>query len=92
MTDEQWNLICDYMDLKLDNNYYIDKRRVCHFLNDGNDMVIAMNIINHKEEWENFFDYVKNRCDCPCETDTIPWLMQPENFFKLMGVWLEVYK
>jgi len=59
-----------------------------HPLN-ANNMVSAMKKISSKKEWNDFvqFSFLRFRPDAG--KDFILWLMQPEQFFELMGEWLE---
>lgn len=58
---------------------------------DGNDMVAAINKIVEKELWNDFVHDAVNYYwkDETADRSIMPWLFgNPQNFFKLMEVWL----
>ena len=88
MTDNQRKLIFEYMGYKLINGYHIDERNVVHYLNDGNDMITAMNKMVVEGDWEEFIQDSDNR-EWGKTHNFIHWIMQPTRFFELFGEWLE---
>lgn len=88
MTDNQRRLVNEYIGYRLINGYYIDERNVVHYLNNGNDMITAMNKMVEKNDWEEFIQDSDNR-EWGQTYNFIHWIMQPIRFFDLMGEWLE---
>ena len=86
MTDELKNLICNYIGIPYFESSFT-----------GNDMVAAKNVMVEKGEWKGFIIYCSNLSSgvvrigyVEISAHTfIAGLMQPTNFFELMGRALE---
>jgi hypothetical protein len=87
MTDELKNLICNYIGIPYFESSFT-----------GNDMIAAMNVMVERESWTKFFGFVCTEhyrqtilsMESPhLSADLFRWLMNPDNFFELMGKALE---
>ena len=101
MTDNQKKLVFEYCgwEQKYEGNFFpIGTLHVFHSL-DGNDMVEAVKIMESKKDWRAFYYETKANYMADVshgffdEYFFVQWLFgSPENFFSLMGEWLEVRK
>jgi hypothetical protein len=80
-----WDKIedCDACDLEYCEGSVLDLPE-CRYRGDGNDMVLAINAMREKGDWDKFFKFFYNKIALIADV-----VGDPENFFKLMEEWIE---
>jgi hypothetical protein len=99
MTQEDKQLIAEYMGWNFEKPYIVDLRNVIRMF-DLNDAALCVEKMVEKGDWKDFeadisYGYwVNSKCDCLCDAHDmyIAWLFNADNFFSALAEWLRVRK